>query len=334
MFEQTFVAPAAKTRRAWTVVISFTLQVLTMGVVVLIPLVWSEKLPMALLRAPLVQPPPPPGPPKPPAVPEHVRIVHTSINRTPTRGLTVPTRIPPKPAMIVDEAPTLQPREQGFYVPGSTGSPDGVPHSIFSELAATMTRGVAPPPEPVKPPPAAQPTARPAAPVRVGGDVQAAKLAHKVMPAYPPLARQARVAGTVRLEAVIGADGRIRQLRLVSGHPLLAPAALDAVRQWVSQSGPEAAKAIAGYLAGPMPKQDDPLYVPPVTAWLLSEFEDDDQVFEQFRTGRNAREILRGAFSGHFESPEDRIAPYLDHPLRRVREWAQGEIDYIRELNC
>jgi protein TonB len=53
------------------------------------------------------------------------------------------------------------------------------------------------------------------------------------MPAYPPLARQARVAGTVRLEAIIGADGRIRQLRLVSGHPLLAPAALDAVRQWV-----------------------------------------------------------------------------------------------------
>lgn len=106
----------------------------------------------------------------------------------------------------------------------------------------------------------------------------------------------------------------------------------DAVRQWVSQSGSEAAKAIAGYLPGPKPKQDDPLYVPPVTAWLLSEFEDDDQVFEQFRTGRNAREILRGAFGGHIESPEDRIAPYLDHPLRRVREWAQGEIDYLRGL--
>lgn len=233
MFEQTFLAPPAKTRRAWTVVVSFTLQMVAISVAVLIPLVWSEKLPMALLRAPLVQPPLPPGPPKPPAVPEHVKIVHTSITRTAPRGLTVPTRIPPKPVMIVDEAPALEPREAGFYVPGSTGSSDGVPHSIFSELAASMPHRVVPPPEPVKPTPAAQPAAKPAAPVRVGGDVQAAKLAHQVMPPYPPLARQARVAGTVRLEAIIGSDGRIRQLRLVSGHPLLAPAALDAVRQWI-----------------------------------------------------------------------------------------------------
>jgi hypothetical protein len=65
----------------------------------------------------------------------------------------------------------------------------------------------------------------------------------------------------------------------------------DAVRFWVGESGPEAARAIAGYLPGPIPKHDDPLYVPPVTVWLLSEFEDDDRVFEQFRTGRNARQI-------------------------------------------
>jgi hypothetical protein len=106
----------------------------------------------------------------------------------------------------------------------------------------------------------------------------------------------------------------------------------DAVRLWVSQSGSKAARAIARYLPGPIPKHDDPLYVPPVTEWLLSEFEDDDQVFEQFRTGRNARQIYVGAVSGHFEGTDDRIAPYLDHPLRRVREWAQGEIDYLRGL--
>ncbi len=56
MFEQTFVAPPAKTRRAWTVVVSFTLQVMAIGLAVLIPMVWSETLPMALLRAPLIQP--------------------------------------------------------------------------------------------------------------------------------------------------------------------------------------------------------------------------------------------------------------------------------------
>ena len=52
-------------------------------------------------------------------------------------------------------------------------------------------------------------------------------------PVYPPLARQARVEGTVRLEAVISREGTIINLRAVSGHPLLIPAALAAVAQWV-----------------------------------------------------------------------------------------------------
>jgi protein TonB len=62
--------------------------------------------------------------------------------------------------------------------------------------------------------------------------VQAAKLTRQVKPVYPPLAVQARISGTVRLAAVIGRDGSIQNLRVVSGHPLLTAAALDAVRQW------------------------------------------------------------------------------------------------------
>jgi TonB family protein len=54
----------------------------------------------------------------------------------------------------------------------------------------------------------------------------------KVAPVYPPLARQARIQGTVMLNAVIGKDGAILDLKLVSGHPMLAPAAMEAVRQW------------------------------------------------------------------------------------------------------
>jgi protein TonB len=69
----------------------------------------------------------------------------------------------------------------------------------------------------------------------VGGPVQAARLVHRVDPAYPPLARQTRIAGTVELNGVIGTDGRIRELHVNSGHPFLAPAALEAVRQWVYQ---------------------------------------------------------------------------------------------------
>jgi TonB family protein len=70
-------------------------------------------------------------------------------------------------------------------------------------------------------------------PVMVGGRVQAAKLLHQVQPLYPALARQARVQGVVQLEAIIETDGTIRQLRVLSGHPLLIPSAVEAVQQWV-----------------------------------------------------------------------------------------------------
>ena len=57
-------------------------------------------------------------------------------------------------------------------------------------------------------------------------------LIHRVQPEYPQLARQARIQGTVVLRAVISREGRIENLQVLSGHPLLVPAALDAVRQW------------------------------------------------------------------------------------------------------
>lgn len=69
--------------------------------------------------------------------------------------------------------------------------------------------------------------------VRVGGNVQAANLTRKVTPAYPPLAKQARISGTVRFTALIGTDGSILALQLVSGHPLLVESAQDAVKQWM-----------------------------------------------------------------------------------------------------
>ncbi|HZT38015.1 MAG TPA: energy transducer TonB [Bryobacteraceae bacterium] len=76
-----------------------------------------------------------------------------------------------------------------------------------------------------------QPT--PSQRIRVGGNVQEHNLIHKVDPEYPPLARQASIQGTVRFNATIGKDGRVTELQLVSGHPLLVQAATEAVRQWV-----------------------------------------------------------------------------------------------------
>ena len=63
--------------------------------------------------------------------------------------------------------------------------------------------------------------------------VAAANMATKVNATYPPLARQARIQGVVQLMATVGTDGRILNLQVLSGHPLLVPAALKAVKQWV-----------------------------------------------------------------------------------------------------
>jgi TonB family protein len=71
--------------------------------------------------------------------------------------------------------------------------------------------------------------------IRVGGNVQAARVRNKVPPVYPEAARQARIEGVVKLHVIIAKDGTITQLEVISGHPLLVQAALDAVRQWVCE---------------------------------------------------------------------------------------------------
>jgi protein TonB len=68
--------------------------------------------------------------------------------------------------------------------------------------------------------------------VRVSQGVTQGMVIHRVQPTYPPLARTARVQGAVQLAAVIGKDGAVQNLHVLSGHPLLTQAALDAVKQW------------------------------------------------------------------------------------------------------
>jgi TonB family protein len=72
-------------------------------------------------------------------------------------------------------------------------------------------------------------------PLRVGGNVQAARIIRRVTPVYPEDARMAHVSGTVRLHAIIGKSGKIEQLEVMSGPSMLQQAALDAVRQWLYQ---------------------------------------------------------------------------------------------------
>jgi protein TonB len=111
-------------------------------------------------------------------------------------------------------------------VPG--GVPGGSPGGVIGGIISAAPVAAPPPPPPkveVQKPKEIQR-------IRVGGNVQQAKLIYAPKPVYPPLAKQARIQGVVRLQAVIGVDGTIQNLQVLSGHPLLIPAALEAVRQW------------------------------------------------------------------------------------------------------
>jgi TonB family protein len=98
--------------------------------------------------------------------------------------------------------------------------------------SARVQGGFAVPPPP-PPPPGAGGTAPQR--IKVGTRVQESKLVTRVNPVYPDLARQTQIEGVVRFTATIGRDGRVAHLQVNSGHPMLVPAALEAVRQWVYQ---------------------------------------------------------------------------------------------------
>ncbi len=225
MFEQSLMESAVgKTKTSWAVLLSFSLQMLLVGVAILIPLLNYAGLPATELMTFLVAPPPPPPPPPPPVVAKVKKIVPREFD---SGKLVQPVAIPEDIAIIdEDMAPPPSAGIAGVVggVPGGGigGSLGGVIGGIISS-----TPLVAPPPPPVKkkPPP-------PPKRIRVGGSVQRANLIRQVRPVYPPLARQARIQGTVKLTAIIAKDGSIQKLEVMGGHPLLIPAALSAVKQW------------------------------------------------------------------------------------------------------
>jgi protein TonB len=138
-----------------------------------------------------------------------------------------PKIIPKEIKQIVeDEAPSASMGVTGG-VPGgvSGGAVGGILGGI---LGSVPTAAPPPPPKKKEPPPPPRPSIIP-----VGGRVQNALLMRHPDPVYPQIAKSARIAGTVELSAIIGEDGHIQELKVVSGHPLLRQAALDAVKQWV-----------------------------------------------------------------------------------------------------
>ena len=216
MFDEMVVSSPnpSKTNKPWTVVLSMIFQVAFLAVLILIPLIYTEALPKTMMATLLVAPPPPPPPPI-------AQVVHVKpqAHLMDAGKLVTPKVIPKDIKIIKEDAPDMSGMQGGVVGGVAGGQMGGVIGGVIGGVGAAP-----PPPKPTQ------------QRIRQGGQVQAAKLMNKVQPLYPPLARQTRISGTVRLHAIIAKNGTVEQLEVISGHPLLVQAALDAVRQWKYQA--------------------------------------------------------------------------------------------------
>jgi protein TonB len=214
MFEDSLIESGnkLKTKRGLTTSFTFIMEIILVGVMVLIPLLFTEALPKATLLTGLVAPPPPPPPPPPPAaVVKVVKIQTNMINDQ----LRTPTHIPKKVEIIKEEE--APPQMAGVV----GGVPGGVPGGTMNGVLGGIVNSTAPVPRVATP-----------SRVRVSQGVTQGLLLRKINPNYPPLAKQARIAGAVVLQAEISKDGSIQNLHVISGHPMLVPSAIEAVKQW------------------------------------------------------------------------------------------------------
>lgn len=213
MFDQTFIEIETESIRPWTIAASFLGQLLLLGLGIVAPLVYTYELPLsdwakhALLFTPVPPSPPPPAAAPNVAAPKPAARFEAVL----THPIAIPERI-----AILDEAAGRS-SLAALQVPSPGGVPGGLPGGVSGGvLGVTPSMNFQPPP----------------APVRVGGNVQAAKLIERVAPAYPLEAVEKGITGVVRLEATISKEGFIRELRVLSGDPVLTASAVEAVEQW------------------------------------------------------------------------------------------------------
>jgi protein TonB len=202
-----------KTAQSKTLPVSIAIHSMIILAVLIVPLLTSEELPepSASARAFFVEPPaaPPPPPPPPPPAPK----------------AQVQPKTPPKP---VEEnkfvAPIETPTEITPEAAPDLGIEGGVAGGVEGGVPGGVVGGV------VGGLPSAPP---PVEPVRVGGNIKEPKKIKNANPVYPDIAKQARVQGIVILECVISPQGKVTDVKVLRGIPLLDQAAIDAVKQWV-----------------------------------------------------------------------------------------------------
>lgn len=222
MFEQSLLDVAGDKKKPWPMAVSFLFQCALVGILILVPLVYIEALPGHRLLARLF------GPPEPPAgtsAPENRsrHVARTQPGEMNDGRLVAPRQVPDTISLLQDEPDST--------ISGSGVGVVGIPEGLQGGSGNVISRLLGSPPSVV--PPASPPAPKRETPARIRvGHLQQARLIHQVKPVYPPLARQARIQGTVRLEAIISKTGTIESLRYLYGPAMLVEAAMSAVRQW------------------------------------------------------------------------------------------------------
>jgi protein TonB len=202
-----------RTKQSLTVPVSLAIHVVIAAVVVLVPLLMSEEMPepTSAIKAFFVEPaaPPPPPPPPPPPAPKAAVTPKTPPKVVEESRFVAPVQVPDQ----------VKP-EEGIDLGVEGGVPGGVEGGVPGGVVGGVVGGLPDAP----PPPQA---------IRVGGQIKEPKKLKNVSPAYPDIAKQARVQGVVILECTISPQGKVTDVRVLRGIPLLDQAAIEAVKQWV-----------------------------------------------------------------------------------------------------
>jgi protein TonB len=229
MFEQSLLQNSAKSgwRKLLSVALSVAFQCLTIAAMILSPMIFTEGIPKIRAGARFIMPEPPPRleiAPQPAGGPRHGGFTLRP-QSTIAQQLTPPRIIPSG----IDLTPDALPAPPDFV--GTNSFTDRIGDcrgaACATLFASDSGRGVKPPE-----PPAPQPVHTVKLDPTPVSRIENSRILFRPQPVYPPMARQTRVQGTVRLEAIISRSGLIENLRVLSGHPLLVKAALDAVAQW------------------------------------------------------------------------------------------------------
>jgi len=219
-----FEQSQSATHRHLTALVSVGIHAAVLGLLLLIPLIYTEALPFGPIRDYFVTPPPPTGPAKPPVRVVRIVSVEHRTATAETARFEAPREVPRTIFHIVDEAPPAPPVSETHD--GIDGAPPG--GETNSQFMRMLRQSLPTPPRPGPKPAEVRTPTR----ITLVSTLSQANLIYAPSPEYPPLAKLAGIQGSVVLEAIISKDGTVENLHVLSGHPLLIKAAQHSVLEW------------------------------------------------------------------------------------------------------